>query len=93
MKPGVALPPHRDMINTSLTCHLGIIIPEDCGIKVDSKIRGWMRGKTLFFDDSFEHEAWNKSNQERVVLSFDLSHPEMTDIEKKLLHFIMKKMN
>ncbi|MEH2296104.1 aspartyl/asparaginyl beta-hydroxylase domain-containing protein [Nostoc sp.] len=93
MKPGVVLPPHTDNINTSLTCHLGIIVPENCGINVGNKARGWIKGKTLFFDDSFEHEAWNKSQTERVVLSFDLYHPELTKIEKTLLQFVLKNLN
>ncbi len=92
MKPGVVLPPHTDHINTSLTCHLGIIIPEDCGISVGKETRGWIRGKTLFFDDSFEHEAWNKSQKERVVLSLDLYHHELTKIEKTLLKLVLKHL-
>ncbi|WP_392481073.1 aspartyl/asparaginyl beta-hydroxylase domain-containing protein [Nostoc sp. C110] len=93
MKPGVVLPPHTDNINTSLTCHLAIVIPEDCGIKVGGKTQGWIKGQTLFFDDSFEHEAWNKSQEERVVLSLDLYHPELTKIEKTLLQFVLKNLN
>ncbi|MDM9583644.1 MULTISPECIES: aspartyl/asparaginyl beta-hydroxylase domain-containing protein [unclassified Nostoc] len=93
MKPGVVLPPHTDNINTSLTCHLALTIPEKCGISVGGKTQSWIKGRTLFFDDSFEHEAWNKSQEERVVLSLDLYHPEMTKIEKNLLQFVLKKFN
>ncbi|MEH2366780.1 aspartyl/asparaginyl beta-hydroxylase domain-containing protein [Nostoc sp.] len=93
MKPGVVLPPHTDNINTSLTCHLAIAIPENCGINVGGKTQSWIKGRTLFFDDSFEHEAWNKSQEERVVLSLDLYHPDLTKIEKNLLQFVLKKIN
>lgn len=93
MKAGVALPPHTDNINTSLTCHLAIAIPENCDISVGGETQGWIKGQTLFFDDSFEHEAWNKSQEDRVVLSLDLYHPELTTIEKKLLQFVLKNLN
>ncbi len=85
LKPGVALPPHHDASNIEVTCHLGLIIPENCGIRVGSETRSWAEGQTLFFDHSFEHEAWNKSNKERVVLLLDLYNPELTKIEKFLL--------
>ena len=93
MESGVVLPPHTDHINTSLTCHLGVKIPDNCGIRVDGETRCWIRGKTLFFDDSFQHEAWNKSKEVRVVLSLDLYHPELKKVEKFLLNFLLKHFN
>ncbi|MEH2228583.1 MAG: aspartyl/asparaginyl beta-hydroxylase domain-containing protein [Nostoc sp.] len=90
MKPGVILPPHTDDINISLTCHLGIQVPENCGINVGGETRSWSRGKTLFFDNSFEHGAWNKSHNNRIVLLIDLYHPELTKVEKYFLKFILK---
>ncbi|ARV60174.1 hypothetical protein BZZ01_17435 [Nostocales cyanobacterium HT-58-2] len=85
LKPGVTLPPHHDASNIDITCQLGLIIPENCGIRVGDETRNWIRGKVLFFDHSFEHEAWNKSQQARVVLLLDLCHPELTKIERSLL--------
>ncbi|MGJ5628671.1 aspartyl/asparaginyl beta-hydroxylase domain-containing protein [Nostoc sp. CALU 1950] len=90
LKPGVSLPPHHDASNIDLTCQLGLIIPENCGIRVGSETRSWTEGQTLFFDHSFEHEAWNKSDKERVVLLLDLYHPELTRFEKFLLWFLGK---
>lgn len=93
MEPGVVLPPHTDDINISLTCHLGIKTPEGCGIKVKGETRSWARGETLFFDNSFIHEAWNKGQENRVVLLLDLYHPELTKIEKNLLQLALKYFN
>ncbi|MDF5706506.1 MAG: aspartyl/asparaginyl beta-hydroxylase domain-containing protein [Nostoc sp. S4] len=90
LKPGVALPPHHDSSNIDLTCQLGLIIPENCAIRVGNETRSWTEGQTLFFDHSFEHEAWNKSQKERVVLLLDLYHPELTKVEKFLLWFFGK---
>jgi hypothetical protein len=90
LKPGVTLPPHHDGSNIDVTCQLALVTPENCGIRVGSETRNWTEGKTLFFDHSFEHEAWNKSQQERVILLLDLYHPELTKIEKFLLWFCGK---
>lgn len=93
MEPGVVLPPHTDDINISLTCHLGIETPENCGIKVENETRHWARGEVLFFDNSFIHEAWNKSQSNRVVMLIDLYHPELTKVEKTLMETALKYFN
>ncbi|MBD2166656.1 aspartyl/asparaginyl beta-hydroxylase domain-containing protein [Calothrix membranacea FACHB-236] len=93
MEPGVILPPHTDDINISLTCHLGIETPEDCGIKVGNETRKWTKGEVLFFDNSFIHEAWNKSKSNRVVMLLDLYHPELTKMERILLEIALKYLN
>jgi hypothetical protein len=36
----------------------------------------------IIFDDTIEHEAWNNSNQDRVVLTFDVWRPELTEQER-----------
>jgi len=88
LKPGVVLPPHHDPSNTYITCQLGLIIPESCGIRVGSETRSWTEGKTLFFDQSIEHEAWNKSQKERVVLLVHLRHPELSKFENFLYELL-----
>ena len=90
LKPGVAIPAHHDSSNVNITCHLGIKIPENCAIRVGSETRNWAEGETLFFDQSFEHEVWNKSQEKRVVLLLNLCHPELTKIEKFLLLIVKK---
>ncbi len=39
-------------------------------------------------DDSFEHEAWNHSGAERVVLIVDFWHPELTPCERQAVAMI-----
>jgi aspartate beta-hydroxylase len=34
------------------------------------------------FDDTYEHEAWNRSQQTRVVMIFDVWHPLLTEVER-----------
>jgi len=52
-------------------------------MKVASETRRWERGKALVFDDSFEHETWNRAEQDRVVLLFDVWHPDLTHEERR----------
>lgn len=59
-----------------LRCHLPLIVPEgDCAIRIGDETRKWEEGKLMVFDDSFDHEAWNKSDAPRAVLMFDIPNP------------------
>lgn len=85
LAPGTIVAPHRGPTNIRLRCHLGIKIPDGCGISVDNVTRTWQQGKCLVFDDSFTHAAWNSSNEERVVLIVDIWHPDLDPEEVELL--------
>jgi aspartyl/asparaginyl beta-hydroxylase (cupin superfamily) len=37
------------------------------------------------FDDTLEHEAWNRSDEDRIVLIFEVWKPELTAAEKELV--------
>ena len=39
------------------------------------EIRHWSEGKAMIFDDSFPHEAWNETDEIRVVLFLDIVRP------------------
>lgn len=73
--------PHCGPFNFILRCQLPLIVPDNCELRVAQKSRQLTEGKTLIFDDSFIHEAWNQSDFTRVVLLFDLYHPDLTDTE------------
>ena len=88
LKPGQVIKPHRDPDNFHITCHLGIVIPNKCGISVAGESRTWEEGKCIFFDSSYEHTAWNDSDTPRVVLLLIFYKPELTDIEKDFLQYV-----
>ena len=61
-----------------LRSHLGLIIPKDrekCRIRVDDTITPWKEGEIFVFDDTYEHEVWNETDEERVILLFDFDRP------------------
>jgi len=85
LKPGARIPPHNGLANTRLICHLPLIVPPKCGFRVGNDVREWTEGKAWVFDDSINHEAWNGSDQTRVILLFDIQRPEMSEEENALV--------
>ena len=69
---------HSGPCNLRIRCHYPLIVPDgDIGMKVGDEIIKWEVGKPVFFDDAYEHEVWNNTNKERVVLLFDVWHPDL----------------
>ncbi len=86
LKPHTHIPPHTGVINGRLTVHLPLIVPENCGaLRAGDEQRPWRVGECLVFDDSFVHEAWNESDQTRVVLIIDAWNPHLTEPEQLAL--------
>ena len=42
-------------------------------------------GKAMIFDDSIEHEAWNDSDETRLILLFEIWRPELDAGERVAL--------
>jgi aspartate beta-hydroxylase len=82
LQPGTHIPPHFGLANFKLVAHLPLIVPADCAIRVGHETRGWKEGECLVFDDSFQHEAWNRSDETRAVLILDIWNPGVTAAER-----------
>lgn len=85
LAPRTHIPPHHGMLNTRLICHLPLILPGDCALRVGNDVRPWKMGESLVFDDSVEHEAWNDSDETRVILLYEIWRPELTAEERRLV--------
>lgn len=81
--PGARIPPHHGMLNARLICHLPLIVPDGCGFRVGGETRRWEVGELLVFDDSVEHEAWNESDRDRIIMIFDIWRPELDETERR----------
>eukprot|EP00004_Rigifila_ramosa_P016676 TRINITY_DN3979_c0_g1_i2.p1 TRINITY_DN3979_c0_g1~~TRINITY_DN3979_c0_g1_i2.p1 ORF type:complete len:136 (+),score=24.88 TRINITY_DN3979_c0_g1_i2:416-823(+) len=75
---GLRIPSNTRTSNTS-------VIPEflrenpqlpALGLRCAQDVRGWAEGQVFLFDDMHIHEAWNFTDQDRVVLLLDLPRPE-----------------
>jgi aspartate beta-hydroxylase len=92
LEPEAYIKPHRDSGNQLLTCHLGLRIPPGCAIRVGGETRTWTEGRCLIFDTTFEHEAWNKSDEPRVVLLVDFWHPDLSQVERDFLLAVTQRI-
>ena len=78
LAPGKHIPPHRGVYKGLINYHLGVIIPkqpEKARMRVGNEIFHWEAGKSRIFDDTNEHEVWNDSGEERVVLFLQIHRP------------------
>jgi aspartate beta-hydroxylase len=82
LRPGTHILPHRGVTNTRLVTHLPLIVPPDCALRVGGETHVWKEGRCVTFDDTFEHEAWNNSEQTRVVLIMDSWNPDLSEVER-----------
>jgi ornithine lipid ester-linked acyl 2-hydroxylase len=76
--PHKYLRPHRGYYRGIVRYHLAMKVPGDgtaCGIRVGDEEVHWSEGAGFFFDDTYRHEAWNKTPELRVVLILDLVRP------------------
>lgn len=76
LRSGTTIWPHRGYQGDFLRCHLALDVPDgDCALSVEGDTRHWQQGKALVFDDRVLHEAWNRTQHERVVLLVDFVDP------------------
>ena len=81
LSPHKKIPPHRGPWRGVIRYHLALKIPEpadQCGISVGGEVAHWTEGKSLVFNDGYEHFAWNDTDGIRVVLFMDVLRPLRT---------------
>lgn len=89
LKPGTHIPPHYGLANYKIAVHLPLIVPADCAIRVGNETRTWTEGRCLIFDDSFQHEAWNNSNELRAVLILEVWNPQLSAAEQQAVAAVL----
>jgi aspartate beta-hydroxylase len=89
LTPGSHILKHHGVTNTRLVTHLPLIIPEDCAISVGGIEHVWQEGRCVTFDDTFEHEAWNRSTKVRAVMIMDTWHPDLTPAEREAVALLV----
>lgn len=83
--PGSHILPHTGVTNTRTVTHLPLVVPRDCAISVAGQLHEWRPGRCISFDDTFEHEAWNRSDEVRVILLFDVWNPHLDEVEREAI--------
>ncbi len=94
LKPGTHIVPHVNYSNGVLSFHLGLIVPNGCTLRVGTQTRNWQEGKCLIFDDTVEHEAWNYSDANRIVLliNFKNLHATVNDKSHVICSFEVEQL-
>ncbi|WP_298021293.1 aspartyl/asparaginyl beta-hydroxylase domain-containing protein [uncultured Parasphingopyxis sp.] len=74
---GIEIPARNGMLNCRLIAHLPLIVPPGAGVIVDGERRDWNAGELLIFNDSIGHQIRNESDEDAIVLLFDVARPEI----------------
>lgn len=90
LRGGAHIRPHHGLFNFRLICHLPLIVPPGCTLRVGNHQRGWREGELLIFDDSMEHEARNGSDEARYILLFECWKPEIAAADRDALSRLLQ---
>ena len=92
LAPGTHIKLHTGVTNLRVVAHLPLILPGNCALKVAGIERAWRIDEVLVFDDTFEHEAWNRSEGIRVILLMDAWHPDLSAPERIAFAELVEKI-
>jgi aspartyl/asparaginyl beta-hydroxylase (cupin superfamily) len=94
LEGGKSIPAHVGPYRGYLRYHLGLVVPEKDppSIRVKDQVYTWKEGESVLFDDSWNHEVYNRSSGDRVVLIVDIRRPmpQPFDGVNRLAQAIMK---
>lgn len=85
LRAGSHIPAHTGVTNVRSVVHLPLIVPECCELRVGGETRAWVPGQAFAFDDTIEHEAWNRSGRDRAVLIIDAWNPHLSEDERTMI--------
>lgn len=93
LQPGTHILPHYGVSNVRVVMHLPLLVPPACALRlVDAGEHCWREGELVMFDDTFQHEAWNRSAQTRIVLLMDCWNPHLTPVERIAVKQLIEMM-
>ena len=82
MEAGGHIPRHWGMTKGMLTYHLALKVPaqrEKCRMHVEEgerlQVLSWEEGVSFIFDDMFNHEVWNETDEDRYILLIQIRRP------------------
>lgn len=92
LEAGKSIPKHHGPYKGYLRYHLTLYAPEinPPKIQIKDEIHIWKNGNEILFDDSWDHEVINNSNEERSILMIDVLRP-MPKIPSLINNFIVNK--
>lgn len=82
LKPHTHVKAHNGDTDGTYRLHIPIYIPAglpECGLRVGGIDRPWIEDQITVFSDANMHEAWNQSEQTRIVLIADVVREDLLD--------------
>ncbi len=93
---GKSVPAHCGPYRGYLRYHLGLVVPEHNppSIRIKDQHYTWEEGKSILFDDSWQHEVYNQSESDRVVLIVDIRRPMPLPFGSlnRFVEFVMRRV-
>jgi aspartate beta-hydroxylase len=94
LRPGSHINAHHGVTNVRLVMHLPLVVPRDCALNlVDRGEHQWEEGRLVMFDDTYLHEAWNRSDSTRIVLLMDCWNPHLTEVERLAIKQLLETIS
>jgi len=93
IRPQSSILPHYGVTNTRLVFHLPLVVPPDCALSVAGVEHRWREGEPILFDDTYQHEAWNRSDRPRLILLMDCWNPHLTEAEKDAVRRVVEAID
>jgi aspartyl/asparaginyl beta-hydroxylase (cupin superfamily) len=77
LEAGKSVPAHNGVYFGAIRYHLGLIVPKDNPpkIRIKDQFYTWKEGESVLFDDTWNHEVFNTSSGDRVILLVDVLRP------------------
>ncbi len=82
LEAGGHIPRHTGMTKGMLTYHLALKVPQErekCRMNVEGAdklhVLKWQEGESFIFDDMFNHEVWNETDEDRYILLIQIKRP------------------
>ena len=96
LEPRATIKLHIGDTDAMMRCHMGLIVPAGlprCGFRVEDESVAWEEGKVFIFNDACAHTAWNNTDRDRYVISFDVMRPEFVKRKYWVAAQVMGKIN
>jgi aspartate beta-hydroxylase len=94
IRPNSTIMAHYGVTNTRLVMHLPLLVPPQCALNViDAGEHHWREGELMMFDDTYKHEAWNRSGEPRLILLLDCWNPHLTPPERSAVKLLVEAID
>lgn len=92
LSQGTAIAAHCGPTNVRLRCHITLQTGNDCTLFVGNEKVTYQEGQCILFDDSYEHRVVHEKGAggSRIILMLDLWHPDVTEVERKVIEHLFK---